>query len=405
MMLSPYDEYPVHQTPYPVSYIPSTDYNWDEGYYFAAFNPDEKVFLATGFRINPNSDMIGGYALLSVDGKQHTVRFNRCWRRDFDLKIGPFRMEVIEPMRRIRLVLDENESGQRFDILWEGTAPAFLEDHHIAVNRNRRTTDQSRYSQPGKCSGFIALRGQRWQVDPANWTGARDHSWGLYAERPPLGPDRKWLPPAQKNEGPARALRIWSCFRAGEYSGFFHMHEDGDGRQQKMNDVFGTPFGGHLFKGWSDEAVELTAGRHALEFHPGTRLLKSGKIFLTDKDGKEWRQEFDAPAPPWLVMTMGYHTGSWKDGGNFFTYHGSEELALEWDEFDFSKQPVRYRPYSGSGSDGADNFGIHKSYDEPIYGVEYMTRVTTYTPDGRALRGAAQFELFINPPFRPWGFD
>ena len=49
MMLSPYDEYPVHQTPYPVSYIPSTDYNWDEGYYFAAFNPDEKVFLATGF--------------------------------------------------------------------------------------------------------------------------------------------------------------------------------------------------------------------------------------------------------------------------------------------------------------------------------------------------------------------
>jgi hypothetical protein len=404
MMLTPYDEFPVHQSPYPFSHIPSTDYNWDDGYYFGVFNPDEKVFLATGFRVNPNSDIIGGYALLNVAGHQHTVRFNRCWRRDFALRIGPFKMEVIEPMRRIRLVLEENASGQRFDILWEGASPAFLEDHHIALNRCRRTTDQTRYSQPGTCSGFISLRGRRWNVEPATWSGARDHSWGLYAERPPLAPERKWLPPVH-NEGPARALRIWSCFRTGEYSGFFHLHEDADGRQCKMNDVFGTPFGGHLFRGWSDETLPLVAGRHSLEFHPGTRLLRRGSVVLTDAAGKEWRQELEFPAPPWIVMTMGYHTGSWKDGGNFFTYHGSEELALEWDEFDFSNQPVLYRPYPGQGGDVADNFGIYKTYDQPIYGVEYMPRVTTFTPDGVPMRGSGQLELFVNPPYRPWGFE
>ena len=33
-MLTPYDEFPVHQASRPFSYIPSTDYNWDDGYYF-----------------------------------------------------------------------------------------------------------------------------------------------------------------------------------------------------------------------------------------------------------------------------------------------------------------------------------------------------------------------------------
>lgn len=34
-MLTPYDEFPVHQAPYTFSHIPSTDYNWDDGYWFA----------------------------------------------------------------------------------------------------------------------------------------------------------------------------------------------------------------------------------------------------------------------------------------------------------------------------------------------------------------------------------
>ena len=34
MQLTRYDEYPVHATPYPMSYVPSTDLSWDDGYYF-----------------------------------------------------------------------------------------------------------------------------------------------------------------------------------------------------------------------------------------------------------------------------------------------------------------------------------------------------------------------------------
>jgi hypothetical protein len=367
------------------------------------FNPDEGVFLATGARVNPNSDMIGGYALLNVRGKQTTLRFNRAWRRDFNVKIGPWRVEFVEPLKVIRLVLETNPSGITFDLLWEGTSPAFLEDHHVAVHRGRRTTDQTRYSQPGQVSGHLALGEQTWTVTPNQWSGARDHSWGLYAERPPLSPLASLLPPREVDGGPKRALRFWTCFRTGSYSGFFHLHETADGVQTKMNDVFGTPFGGSIHEGWS-APIELTAGRHEIEFQPGTRIMRQATIFLTDAAGREWRQSFEAAAPPWIVQTMGYQPGSWEDGGTFFTYHGSEELALEWDAFDFTTQPFAYTPYKVAGEAAETNFGEGNAVNQMVHGPEYLARVTTYAPDGSVHRGAAQVELFINGPYHRYGF-
>ncbi|WP_340316249.1 hypothetical protein [Rhizorhabdus argentea] len=404
MQLTPYDEYPVHQAAHPFSYIPSTDYNWDDGYYFGVFSPDDGVFLATGARVNPNSDLFGGYALLNVRGHQTTLRFNRVWRPDFSLKIGPWRVEFIEPLKSLRLVLERNESGMEFDILWTGSSPAFLEEHHIATHRGRRTTDQTRYSQPGFAQGTMSLGDQRWTITPDKWSGARDHSWGLYAERPPLSPMASILPPREVDIGPQRALRFWTCFRSDPYSGFFHLHEDAEGRQAKFNDVFGTPFGGKLFKGW-DEAIELVAGRHEMEFDEGSRLLKKATIHLTDDQGREWKQVYETAAPPWVVQTMGYHPGSWKDGGTFFTYHGSETLAIEHDVFDFSKQPTPYRAYKVSGEAAETNFGEGNQAADTVYGPEYLARVTTYAPDGTVSTGAAQIEMFIKGRYAPYGIE
>ncbi len=401
-MLTPYDEFPVHQSAYSFSHVPSTDYSWDDGYYFGVMSPEHGVFLATGLRVNPNSDMVGGYALLNIRGRQFTLRFNRCWRPDFSLRIGPYEITFVEPLKKIRLTLDPNDSGLEFDILWEGTSAAYLEGHHFAENRGRRTTEQSRYSQPGVASGHIALAGERWEVTPDKWTGTRDHSWGLYTARAPLAPDPALLPPRQ-NSGPARALRFWSVFRTEDYSGFYHLHETAQGEQLKMNDVFGTPFEGKLFRGWDDETVDLATGRHELSFQPGTRILSGATIHLTDTQGRPWRQEFRFDTPPWVVQTMGYHAGSWKDGGTFHTYHGSETLALEWDDFDFSVQPFKFTPYV-IGDKARDDFNLGLDTNALIHGLEYLGDITTIAPDGSRYRGAGQVECMISGPFAPYGF-
>lgn len=112
-MLTPYDEFPIHQAPPPFSHVPSTDYAWDDGYWFGVFNADEKLFLGTYMRVNPNTDMIGGGALLNVAGYQTTVAFNpgtkilkkaafhltdvqgRQWRQVFDIDTPPW---IVQPM-------------------------------------------------------------------------------------------------------------------------------------------------------------------------------------------------------------------------------------------------------------------------------------------------------------------
>lgn len=403
-MLTPYDEYPVHQAPLPFSHIPSTDYSWDEGYWFAVFNPDEKIFIGIGARVNPNTDMFGGYVMINRDGIQRTVRVSRTWRSSFELDIGPLHIRFPEPMKTIRLTLDPNESGIAFDLTWHATSEAFLEDRQTVVHRGRRTTDQSRYSQAGKVSGTLALDEQEWALDPEAWTGGRDHSWGLYVERAPLAPHGSLLPPKQAPQGRPRALRVWTCFRAGPVSGFFHLHEDEDGHQGQLDDPFGAPFGGVFSIAGRDGVLHLAGGSHRITYREGTRIATHAILDLTDEDGGAWQLELTPVAPPWFPATLGYTPGSWKDGGTFHTYHGSETLAIEWDEFDFSHQPVLHTPYRLTDPNAPDNFGLGFNFAKPMIGIEYLTRAVLRSPTGDVLEGAAHFEHYVNGAYKPYGF-
>lgn len=403
-MLTPYDELMVHQSSRPFGYVPSTDFSWDDGHFIGIFNPDEQVYLAVGLRVNPNADLIGGYAMLNIAGKQYTVRFNRCWRRDFRMQVGPFRLEVIEPLKRLELILEKNDSDLAFRIVWEGSAPPLLEDHHVATNRSRNTCEQTRYSQPGFCTGTLTFRDRTYTLTGDRWGGVRDHSWGKYLERPPLSPEPSWLPP-RESRGAPRAFRFWSGFRAAPFSGFFHVHETSDGSQHGMDDWLAEPPGGKLYRIGDDTPIEIHAVHHQLEFRPGTRIMKKALLTLTDAAGGEWKLNFESDGLPWLPQTIGYHPGSWKDGGHFHTYHGSETLALEWDEFDFSDQPVAYRPYKRGTDQEYNSYGTGIDHGQKVYGFEYAARVTVTAPDGTQSQvGTAHIEHFTNGAFPRYGF-
>jgi len=269
-MLTQYDEYPVHQSPYPFSQIPYSDLTWDDGYFFGVYNADEKLFLFTGMRVNPNTDIIGGYAGIMLNGRQYTTRLSRIWRTDYDTHIGPLKYKFLKPFKEIRILMEKNSSALSFDLIWEGLAPAHEEEHHIAWSGNRRTTDQTRYTQSGTAHGWIEFEGRRFKVERLKWFGSRDHSWGLYLPRAPLNNPKEWLPP---KEPPVvrRALRFWIPFQTPDYSGFYHFHEDENGNQMLMNDVFGTPFEGGIDYGW-DRKVRFISGE--LQFmHPSPPLF------------------------------------------------------------------------------------------------------------------------------------
>ncbi len=389
-MLTPYDEFPVHQTPYPFSVTPITDYSFDDGYYFGVFSAEHEIFLFQGMRVNPNNDMIGGYAGIMKDGVQHTARFKRPWRPQFETRIGPYGYTFVEPFKEVRLILDENGSGLRFDLRWLATAPPFEEAHHRATTRGRATTDQTRYSQSGTAQGWIEFKGQRMEVTPSEWFASRDHSWGLYFERLPLAPAKRFVRPAEP-AATRRALRFWTVFSSPGISGFYGLHEGENGERIELNDTFGTPFEGALHRGPDSEAIQLVDMSHDITLVADTTRFDSADVVLTDADGGRWTQHLENVGTPWWPFTIGYGAGSWKDGGSLATYPGTDDVVVEWDEFDFSVQPFEHTAY-----DGATRVGGAPH-------AEHLVRVTTTAPNGKIWIGAGQLELFIDPPYSPYG--
>ena len=389
--LTPYDELPVHQAPYPVSYIPSTDYAWDEGYFYGAYSADAQVLMLTGLRINPNADVVGAHFGVNVRGRQRTVRLSRTWRQQFYTALGPLRYDVNEPYKDIRITLQPNESGLSCDLHWIGLGPPHLSQHHLATVRGRRTTDQTRYNQVGTTHGWIEVAGERFTLDANGWGACRDHSWGIYEARPPLAADPKWLPPPQVR-GPRRALRFSMFFAAGSYSGHLHMHEDADGNQVPTNDAFGIPFEGAIDQGFDAPRNMLATCRHELKFVPGTRSLRSGVLHLTDASARRWTLEFEVAWPAAPVIQAGYHLGSWRDGGTIATYHGAGNPHLEWDEFDFSHQPTPHTLYG-------------QSVARTVCGVEHVARLRLTGPDGSVATGQCEIEVFLNGRYAPYGFE
>ncbi len=390
-VLTPYDEFPVHQSSRPFSELPSTDLAWDDGYFFGVYSARERIFLFTGMRINANADVVGGYAGINHAGRQHTVRLSRIWRPDFDTAIGPLSFRFVEPMREIHLSLADNPSDLQFDLRWIALAPPHEEAHHRAVNRSRPVTDQTRYTQGGTAAGRIRFKDHAFDVAPMQWFASRDHSWGLYSAREPLRPDPRWLPPPQV---PAvrRALRFWMPFQTPEYSGFYHFHEDATGRQLAMNDTFGTPFEGVIHHGFDGPIVRLVAARHRLRFMPGTRAVAAGEIELVDEHGCTWQHAIEVASPPWSPATIGYNVdgGSWRDGGSISTYHGPG-VYIEHDEFDFSRQPYRILNHLGAPM--------------RAHGREHIAVLRSTDPDGRTAAGLGQLEFVCEGRYEPYGFE
>jgi Tyrosine phosphatase family len=126
------------------------------------------------------------------------VRFSDALGDDrLHQRVGPYSIEVVEPLRRIRLACDGDEHGIGFDLTWEGSFPAVQEAQHVTRNGRRVFLDASRFAQLGTWAGVLRFGGDEVTVDPARWVGARDRSWGLRPVGEPEPPGRPAEPDFQ----------------------------------------------------------------------------------------------------------------------------------------------------------------------------------------------------------------
>lgn len=176
-MLSSWDDYPIHQTAHPVAHPATSDPGAYGRYWFMGFDRDLTTHVGFGLSVHPNRRIIDAALSIARDGEQRSVFASGPLSLDRDLQVGPFRLEVIEPMRTLRIVADEHD-GLGVDLTFSATTQCIEDSHMIRKYGPTLVAERTRTVQFGRFAGTIEHAGETIVCDPTSWIGLRDRSWG-----------------------------------------------------------------------------------------------------------------------------------------------------------------------------------------------------------------------------------
>ena len=104
-MTHPLDEYPIHQAPLSMRYPATSDRDFYDRCIFQGHDRTGDIVMITGLGVYPNLGVIDAYATVRKGDTQFTVRTSDALSDDrMRLEVGPYRVEVVEPLQKIRLV-------------------------------------------------------------------------------------------------------------------------------------------------------------------------------------------------------------------------------------------------------------------------------------------------------------
>jgi hypothetical protein len=316
MTLIAFDDFPFHQHPMPFTTSATTDARFNDGYFLAFYGPHWYFF--TAIRLHPNVNVIDGGASVAHAGRQRAVRASRALRPRFDeIEVGPIRLDIVEPMRRVRLRVDDT-SGFGFDVVLETVSRPIVEDRYQHVKYGVVVNDTIRYTTVCRATGTANVDGTIISID--RWHAMRDHSWGMRAS---MGvPVRVSGTDRSDADVDRRALRLWVPFEAGDHCGFFNTHEDAAGEPIDFEGRLDFHSGGSL---------DLVGVEHDLTYVPGTSRVAGGRIVLVGADRSRRHYALEASGTPADVHAVGYY-GGWHDGFGPGISRGSE--IVERDDYD-----------------------------------------------------------------------
>ena len=212
------DERFAHQIPEPFPNVLHFHPDWRESLFFIMHEREKPgdVLILTLAHF-PSRQEMDSLQLGRVGDSPIMARHVRKVDGDQDdFRVGPITIDVVEPLKEIRLVAVASEATPvSFDVTFTArTAPYQLRRGTMKA-KYEIIWDQSHMFQSGVYDGSYTHNGQTTQID--NWWGQRDHSWGVRAHsRCPLW---MWMP-IQLEEG---MLSVWHW----EYPNGARVYTDG----------------------------------------------------------------------------------------------------------------------------------------------------------------------------------
>ena len=347
--ISAWDDYPVHQTSEYVRHPVTSDRNFYDRYYFNLHASSGEYFAIFGLGQYPNLGTTDAYCAVTHGEDHYVVRASRPLTDRADTSVGPVRVEVIEPLRKLRVVVEPDrpaESTVAMDVTWTSAIDPFEEPRQFLRARGTVVFDTQRFAQLGRWEGTLTVDGTDMAVTPDRCGGARDRSWGVR----PVGEKQ----PDGIRQDLAVLPGMWNYMPSdfGDHWVIYLCHEEPDGHRTMQT-------GARI---WTDpERPPELLGRPEWEHHTisGTRLLSGSRITFAD-----------APEGPIAVDIEPLLT-------NFLSIGAGYGIDADWRHGMWQGESLveQARAYKVSDIRGLGQYGVVDSvarftYDDPVRGPQ-----------------------------------
>ncbi len=367
-MLNRLDDYPIHQTPEPIAHPATSDPNFYDRTWFNAYNDDGTQYFGLGMAVYPHRGILDcHFSVVEAGGRQHCFYASRRAPQErTDMTVGPFRLEVVEPLREARVIIDDNESGIACDVTFSARTSAIQEARQILWQRQRRSMDATRFAQFGRWSGTVVHPDGEVTIDAASWRGTKDRSWGVrgVGERVPIGA------PVMPNG----FFFLWAPLQWDDHISHAVFFDGMDGealvREALTSPLYSSP--GDIPDELDDVVTRMATAVHRLEYEPGTRWIRRAELDFIDLHGGVRTIEMQ-PELRFQFKGLGYGHPTWGQG----MWKGELEVAGE------SFDPLELDPLEPEN--------IHN---------QQVVRVT----DGER-HGIGALEHIVIGPYAPGGFS
>jgi hypothetical protein len=315
--LSKGDDYPIHQTSEPIAFA-GTDRNFYDRYFFNGYSAagGDTAFFAAAFGVYPHLNIVDAAFVVVRNGVETALHASRCLEMErMDLSVGPISIEVIEPLKTLRVKVDAPDQKMAADVTFTGRSVPIEEPRFVRRIGPRTLMDYTRLTQNGRYRGWVELDGIRQSVD--GFVGTRDRSWGV---RTIGARDPQALAP----QVPTQFFWLWSPSNFASASLFFHTNDDAAGAPWNRRAV------------WQpDEGAtrEVANANARISWATATRHAASAAVTLADG---AWQREFTfKPVYNFFMLGLGYGHPKWAHGLN----HGG--LAVEREDIVLTDVDVR----------------------------------------------------------------
>ena len=317
-MLSKFDDYPIHQTSQPVFHTASSDRNTYDRYWYNGHARDGSFYFGVALCRYPNLGVLDCSLSLAIDGHQYAFHAScRAPVEPTDTTVGPFALQIFEPMGRHRIVIGPNDTGIECDLTFTPRSACIEEGHQVLRNERHVVMEATRLDQFGFWQGVIRYDGRELKVDGRTTYGLKDRSWGLrpvgeaYTGGAPLDSFQEfhfcWMPIHWEDH----------CSLAGwfenEQGNQWHTDQAFLPHYPSMDDIPGT----------TDPREKMWNGKvgHQIKFVPGTRRAESAVITMNDAGGESMEVKLE-PVLVHRMKGLGYQHPQWGHG------HWQGELAV-----------------------------------------------------------------------------